>query len=968
LLSILGVDPYHAPRVEWTSDGTRLVIRDESLQIVDIGAGSSTSQPRPSSPLDGFALDASRGVLFFAETAADASGYVSRLYAAAPIGAAPKELPFSRRLYPDGTELRGAINLRGVTPRGAVAWFYDNSDTYRLHALHNLGNGAAVIRGARPVGGTGIRFEGIATDTHLESYTIAVRTYQSEEPPVVVGQGITPVVDGELGIWMPPGPGLYEAKLTVIDKAGNATEGSTIVAWGSTPSIARLTVTPPLFSPNGDGVLDATTVGYTVVLPGETDFTITDESARVVRTIHRVDSQPGFASFIWDGRNDAGNIVGDGAYRVDGRGVSQLVEVDATPPGVEVYADSRLNLELGGAAIWGPPQWQYCTACTLVPAREAATAPDGTFAEYPTDAGWMTWRVKDLNLTGFDIEIAAAGSTQFAPYVSTPNIATPRRAAGLLVPASDLRGAVFRGVARDRAGNVGYSEPVAFEEKLMLTGIGDAAAFDPVASGLLSYNGRLAPRVDLLDHVKSYSYDRSLDIPVGAETPTMVPTPLPFEPKPYAVSFAPIIGAPIVAYAVQYQALDGQTVTDTGNVTMVAEDAIVWDASRLPRRSFVATFIATDALGRTFTASVPFMSEPRLDTCMGVHRSDDGTYHERLTVAANVGFLDVGADALAPGISMRFTRPGQASPELVISPDIGEPRLPSAASYETMLVYSLTVDTASLSACEYRLDFEGRTVAGNLVLGHTDVQLCGLQRVGLAVADGKRLKVPLFETYRQAFTRVDWFASKREDASWKAAGSITAFEGYGELPIEQGGCPGPEIGFKTVLAGGEVPTGFVACPYAVGGEQPCADVRLVLTDATPAVGVCTPNNRAYAVTATINSQDPWHLGLFAASLESPTRGKVADVPMQGLQPEAQTKGAATISTATLADDVLRLRAKYLFEAPGATAVQGTTDLETPIIVDHTRPMIAIGAPADGQHLCPVEVAQPDGTVRKMLPF
>jgi subtilase family serine protease len=954
------------PRWWWRNDGywnyvegVNFAWRIEGgeLAVVDVASGAVTVHPRPAGIATGFAVGATSDVAFFAQAShlCGTGGYQyecgpweSGLYAAAPIGAYPEKLPIS---LPGLDE--GRVLVDGVSSGGAVAWFYDSYDwgVGKLNAVHNVGNGTAVIRGARPAGGTSIRFDGIAMDAHLESYTVAVRPYRSEDPSVVIRRGIVPVIDAELASWTPPGPGLYDGTLTVNDKAGNTVESSTVVGWSSTPAIANLIVEPQVFSPNGDGRSDATTVSYTVVLPGETEFRISDSRGQVVHRIPRTDLEPGPAAFVWDGRDDGGIVVRDGAYRVDGHGVSQLVEVDATPPDIELFADARFNASQREPHDYGPPGYPLCEECSLVPWTEPAVAPDGGTVEMPTEAGWMSWTASDRNLTGYDIEIAATGSADFVPLLSSPD------RLDIAMPARDVRGAVFRGVARDVAGNVNYTPPAAFAEMLVPIGIGDAAAFDAAVSGLLLHDGRLVPRFDLLERIRWYTY-------TGGRPPLVIPSELPFEPKAYAVAFAPIIGAPIVSYAVEYPSpVDGHTrVIDTANVSMIAEDAIVWDASSLPKRPFDATFVATDATGRTFRAGVWFKIEADLVPCVGT-TEEGGSLREQLWLAVNVAYADPEADRLAPGALLRFTRAGQIAPELVVSPEVGPPRDGSAGTFE----YGFGVDTSTLSGCEYRIDLEGTTVGGRALTGHEPVQLCGLQRVGLAVSDGTNTRIPLFETYRNPFTRIDWTETSGTDPQ---AGSIPAFDGYTEVALPWPACSARSLSFVPVFPPGSEPTSleYRACPRQ-GGEQPCVNLTLEARDTSTIAPLCTPNTRDYAVTARVNVPEPWQLVRYEAWLESRARGRVADVPIEGLSPASVAQGTGTILTAALADDVLGLAARAEFMRPSSTTVlHGSVTAARPIVVDHTPPAMAIRTPADGQHLCPVAVPQEGGTTRNAIPF
>lgn len=78
-----------------------------------------------------------------------------------------------------------------------------------------------------------------------------------------------------------------------------------------------LTLSPPAFSPNGDGRHDAVTVTLPALRPGEIEqweLTFTDRDGRIRRRASGRDPLP--PSWIWNGLDDAGQSCPDGTYRV----------------------------------------------------------------------------------------------------------------------------------------------------------------------------------------------------------------------------------------------------------------------------------------------------------------------------------------------------------------------------------------------------------------------------------------------------------------------------------------------------------------------------------------------------------------------------------------------------------------------------------------------------------------------------
>ena len=77
--------------------------------------------------------------------------------------------------------------------------------------------------------------------------------------------------------------------------------------------------TPPVFTPNGDGVNDELDIEYTVIQisePKPIRVVVYDLAGRVIRTLVDRDQIGGIYTEQWDGRDDAGNAVPPGNYMV----------------------------------------------------------------------------------------------------------------------------------------------------------------------------------------------------------------------------------------------------------------------------------------------------------------------------------------------------------------------------------------------------------------------------------------------------------------------------------------------------------------------------------------------------------------------------------------------------------------------------------------------------------------------------
>jgi subtilase family serine protease/fibronectin type 3 domain-containing protein len=232
------------------------------------------------------------------------------------------------------------------------------------------------------------------------------------------GWDITGLPEGDLAV-----------RLKVCDQAGNKTAVVRNVSIGREPPVLALVATsPPIFSPNGDGRNDETTI--TVRTQQTLRLTVevrqaTDLGA-VVRTL-AADQQflPGELPFAWDGRTTEGDGVPDGRYVVFvvaadpcGRGASLPagVLVDNTPPtavitrpvageGVRVSVDVRgaaadahfLSYELAYGLGPAPQTW------TLVGTGSSEVSRlDGLLGRWdpPSAEGAYTLRLRALDVAG----------------------------------------------------------------------------------------------------------------------------------------------------------------------------------------------------------------------------------------------------------------------------------------------------------------------------------------------------------------------------------------------------------------------------------------------------------------------------------------------------------------------------------------------------------------------------------------
>ena len=112
------------------------------------------------------------------------------------------------------------------------------------------------------------------------------------------------------------------------------------------PVVLRFATSPQDISPNGDGVRDSAKVGFDLSEPAEVTFSIVDSDGNELRRLFRDRKLVGDKKhrFTWDGRDDDGHRVADGAYRMrvarrkEGRVLDSIkkIRVDTVKPRVRI--------------------------------------------------------------------------------------------------------------------------------------------------------------------------------------------------------------------------------------------------------------------------------------------------------------------------------------------------------------------------------------------------------------------------------------------------------------------------------------------------------------------------------------------------------------------------------------------------------------------------------------------------------
>jgi hypothetical protein len=127
------------------------------------------------------------------------------------------------------------------------------------------------------------------------------------------------------------------------------------------PLVLRFATKPSHFSPNGDGYRDTSRIGFDLSEPASVSFMVVDAEGTEVRRIVSERRLAGDAHhrFTWDGRDDDGDVVPDGTYRMrlvrrdESRVIDSVkkITVDTVPPQVTLAsaAPSVIATGLPGA-------------------------------------------------------------------------------------------------------------------------------------------------------------------------------------------------------------------------------------------------------------------------------------------------------------------------------------------------------------------------------------------------------------------------------------------------------------------------------------------------------------------------------------------------------------------------------------------------------------------------------------------
>ena len=219
------------------------------------------------------------------------------------------------------------------------------SKSWDIFALSTVANLTAELEVARLPGNAGLVLRGTASDRHLERFELDFARTDEPEAWHPIGAAFdVPVVNDTFSVWVPPGPGTYVVRLRVRDRAGSSRTRTRTVSWDRAASLVNFTQSTYFLSPDGNGLKDEVVFRYLVAEPTRLDIRVVGPepvsgdapAAGEVRRVAFEYSATGSQSFTWDGTDEGNRLVPDGRYTVFLNDLPFRVEVDVTPPEIDL--------------------------------------------------------------------------------------------------------------------------------------------------------------------------------------------------------------------------------------------------------------------------------------------------------------------------------------------------------------------------------------------------------------------------------------------------------------------------------------------------------------------------------------------------------------------------------------------------------------------------------------------------------
>jgi flagellar hook assembly protein FlgD len=286
-----------------------------------------------------------------------AGGVVARFSGSGPVASAEWDgRDDAGRRLPDGTYTAsfGATSLNGSARPASVAVRIDTVSP-SITALSIMPgvispNGDRIGDAARVA--FGVSETSKVSLTVLDAQGAVVRTVA---PVSVVGGAARLTWDGKVSsgaALVAAADGSYSVVVRAADAAGNQSTMQRALTVDSTLGHPR--VAPAWLSPNGDGVDDAMLLSFQTTRSARVGVAIAGPTGTVVRRVSLGSLASGRHSWLWDGKNTSGDVVGDGAWSctltaVNGIGTVAIklrAHVDTVAP-LAAWRSSAATLKLG---------------------------------------------------------------------------------------------------------------------------------------------------------------------------------------------------------------------------------------------------------------------------------------------------------------------------------------------------------------------------------------------------------------------------------------------------------------------------------------------------------------------------------------------------------------------------------------------------------------------------------------------
>jgi subtilase family serine protease/flagellar hook assembly protein FlgD len=261
---------------------------------------------------------------------------------------------------------------------------------------------------AAPVAGQTIgvatAIRGSADDAHLDAWELRFAPGTSAGEWSVAGGSPafsravpSAVPPSLLARWdVPALSGTYTLRLAAYDLALNRAETQVAVEVRPRVYLGQISATPELFSPNGDGRRESTSLVYELVASGRATLDVITTTAvpATVRVLEPgIPRPPGLYTLSWDGTASDGSPVPEGEYRVrirveDPDAVTAPQEesipvvVDRTPPAITVESPAAAGFAARDDAVRGtiadPILSRYVVTAFPATGTDPVTLAEGT--------------------------------------------------------------------------------------------------------------------------------------------------------------------------------------------------------------------------------------------------------------------------------------------------------------------------------------------------------------------------------------------------------------------------------------------------------------------------------------------------------------------------------------------------------------------------------------------------------------